>query len=96
MEIVKRPGQTQDIATQPQEVATVAAPPAQAIGPEQLLRFTQVLEKYKSGKAQTENRIISSENWWKTAKRLTKAVWRTVSNLPRKDAREKFLRWKAV
>ena len=65
MEIVKRPGQTKDMAAQPQEVATVAAPPVRAIGPEQLLRFTQVLEKYKAGKAQTENRIISSENWWK-------------------------------
>ena len=65
MEIVKRPGQTQDIAAQPQEAATVAAPPVQAIGPEQLLKFTQVLEKYKAGKTQTENRIIASENWWK-------------------------------
>ena len=65
MEIVKRPGQTQDMATLPQETATVAAPPVQAIGPEQLLKFTQVLEKYRAGKKQTENRIISSENWWK-------------------------------
>ena len=65
MEIVNKPGQTQELSVQPQEVATVAAPPAQAIGPEQLLRFTQVLEKYKAGKTQTENRIIASENWWK-------------------------------
>ena len=41
------------------------APTVQAIGPEQLKKFMQVLEKYKSGKTQTESRIISSENWWK-------------------------------
>ena len=35
------------------------------IGEEQLMKFTQVLEKYKAGKVQTENRILSSENWWK-------------------------------
>ena len=41
------------------------APTVQAIGPEQLKKFDQVLEKYKSGKVQTEGRIIASENWWK-------------------------------
>ena len=41
------------------------APTVQAIGPEQLKKFTQVLEKYKSGKAQTERRSVESENWWK-------------------------------
>lgn len=35
------------------------------IGKEQLRKFVVVLEKYKSGKAQTENRIVASENWWK-------------------------------
>ena len=35
------------------------------IGSEQLKKFTEVLEKYKSGKALTEQRIIASENWWK-------------------------------
>ena len=43
----------------------VAMPQAQAIGPEQLQRFLQILQKYKSGKSQTENRIVESENWWK-------------------------------
>jgi hypothetical protein len=38
---------------------------AQAIGPEQLKEFTQILQKYKSGKTRTEQRIIASENWWK-------------------------------
>ena len=41
------------------------APTVQPIGPEQLKRFTQILQKYKSGKTQTESRIIASENWWK-------------------------------
>ena len=35
------------------------------IGTEQLKKFTEVLEKYKSGKALTDQRIIASENWWK-------------------------------
>lgn len=37
----------------------------QPVGAEQLKKFTQVLQKYKAGKAQTESRILSSENWWK-------------------------------
>ena len=40
-------------------------PQVQAIGPEQLQRFMQILQKYKAGKTQTENRIVASENWWK-------------------------------
>ena len=35
------------------------------IGPEQIKKFTQVLEEYKSGKSRTEQRILASENWWK-------------------------------
>ena len=35
------------------------------IGTEQLKKFTAVLEKYKSGKSLTEQRIIATENWWK-------------------------------
>ena len=64
MELVQKP--TEDIKTK-----EVAAPEAmnnagvQPIGAEQLQRFTQVLEKYKAGKTQTENRILASENWWK-------------------------------
>ena len=37
----------------------------QPIGPEQVKKFTQVLEKYKAGKSRTEQRIVASENWWK-------------------------------
>jgi hypothetical protein len=44
----------------PEAVATVAP-----IGSEQLKDFTQILQKYKAGKSQTEQRIISSESWWK-------------------------------
>lgn len=48
----------------------IKAPEAMAsqitpIGPEQLKKFTEVLEKYKSGKSLTEQRIVASENWWK-------------------------------
>ena len=45
--------------------AQAAMPQAMAIGPEQLQRFMQVLQKYKAGKEQTDNRIVASENWWK-------------------------------
>ncbi len=37
----------------------------QAIGSEQIKKFTHILQEYKSGKARTEQRIIASENWWK-------------------------------
>ena len=52
------------------QTKTVQAPEAmpaqlQVIGPEQIRRFTQVLEKYKEGKSKTESRILASENWWK-------------------------------
>lgn len=46
-------------------------PPAEAvatvtpIGPEQLKELTLILQKYKAGKSQTEQRIVASENWWK-------------------------------
>lgn len=46
------------------------APP---IGKEQLRRFVEILEKYKTGKVQTEKRIVSSENWWKLRNRTEEA-----------------------
>jgi hypothetical protein len=46
----------------PEAIATAQAPP---IGAEQLKELTMILQKYKSGKAITEQRIIASENWWK-------------------------------
>lgn len=39
--------------------------PMQAIGSEQIKKFTKILQEYKTGKARTEQRIIASENWWK-------------------------------
>ena len=60
-----------ELENKPMEVRTEVQPPeamaptVQAIGPEQLKKFMQVLQKYKAGKSQTENRIIASENWWK-------------------------------
>ena len=44
----------------PEATATIAP-----IGSEQLKELTLILQKYKAGKSQTEQRIISSENWWK-------------------------------
>lgn len=35
------------------------------IGEKQLQELTRILQKYKSGKARTEQRIIAAENWWK-------------------------------
>ena len=60
MELEHKPMQEHEV--QPPEAM---APTVQAIGPEQLKKFTQVLQKYKAGKSQTETRIVASENWWK-------------------------------
>ena len=35
------------------------------IGRNELIRAEQILKKYKAGKANLENRIISNEQWWK-------------------------------
>lgn len=45
----------------PEAMATKVTP----IGEKQLKELTDILQKYKSGKTQTEHRIIASENWWK-------------------------------
>ncbi len=37
----------------------------EVIGSEQVKELSLILNKYKSGKSKTEQRIISSENWWK-------------------------------
>ena len=63
MELEHKPTQVQ---TEPEVQPPEAMEPMlQTIGPGQLKKFTQVLEKYKSGKGQTEKRILESENWWK-------------------------------
>ena len=38
---------------------------APAIGAEELKKFMKILHTYKAGKANTDRRIIASENWWK-------------------------------
>lgn len=45
----------------PQIVDTYIKP----IGANQIKELTEILQKYKSGKVNTEQRILSSENWWK-------------------------------
>ena len=50
---------------QPEAPEAMNTAGVQPIGEKQLKKFTMVLEKYKSGKVQTENRILASENWWK-------------------------------
>ena len=59
-------GNPQDISVKqgvkPPEAMTPNVAP---IGPEQLQKFMQILQKYKAGKAMTEQRIVASENWWK-------------------------------
>lgn len=41
------------------------APMGKPIGAEQLQKLTDILMRYKAGKAKTDQRIIASENWWK-------------------------------
>ena len=48
-----------------EEIKTTEAPQALAIGAEQVKKLTEVLQKYKTGKKRTEQRIVASENWWK-------------------------------
>ena len=50
---------------EPEAPEAMSAAGVQPIGKNQLKKFTQVLEKYKAGKVQTESRILTSENWWK-------------------------------
>lgn len=48
-----------------QNMTNEIAAPVQPIGEEQVKKLTEILQKYKSGKTNTEHRIIASENWWK-------------------------------
>lgn len=59
-------GNPQDISVKQGVKSPEAMTPNVApIGPEQLQKFMQILQKYKAGKAMTEQRIVASENWWK-------------------------------
>lgn len=40
-------------------------PVEKAIDSQKVMELTRILQKYKNGKAQTERRILASENWWK-------------------------------
>jgi hypothetical protein len=63
MEFEQRPDL--QVAQPAMEAAAPAAPMVQQIGPDQLRVFTKTLQEYKAGKAQTEQRILAAENWWK-------------------------------
>ena len=66
MEIEKKPElQVVNPANNPSAPAPAPAQMEPKIGAEQLQQFTKILEEYKSGKVQTEQRILASENWWK-------------------------------
>ena len=39
--------------------------PGPAIGQNEIKKFMKILQTYKTGKANTDRRIIASENWWK-------------------------------
>ena len=54
-----------EIEQKPATVPNMAAVQQVVIGPEQIKKFTSVLEEYKTGKSRTEQRILASENWWK-------------------------------
>ena len=64
MELVQKP--TEDIKTKETTAPeAMSAAGVQPIGAEQIKKFMMVLQKYKAGKVQTENRVVASENWWK-------------------------------
>ena len=64
MEIEKRP-ELQVVKPANEQAAPTPTTQAPVIGVEQLKAFTKTLQEYKTGKVQTEQRIIASENWWK-------------------------------
>ena len=64
MEIEKRP-ELQAVSPASNQNAPTPAPMEQRIGEEQLQKLTSILQEYKAGKSQTEQRILASENWWK-------------------------------
>ncbi len=64
MELEQKPAAEQREQTAEGQSQAIKAGQA-VIGPEQIKKFTKVLEEYKSGKSRTEQRILSSENWWK-------------------------------
>lgn len=45
----------------------------ESVGAEQVKKLTSILEKYKSGRTRTEQRILASENWWKLRNSMEEA-----------------------
>ena len=43
-----------------EEIKTMEAPQALSVGAEQVKKLTEVLQKYKTGKKRTEQRIVAS------------------------------------
>ena len=64
MEIEKKP-ELQVVKPANNPSASAPVPMEKRIGEEQLKAFTKILQEYKAGKVQTEQRILASENWWK-------------------------------
>ena len=65
---VNKPMESSLIAENADQVKAVEAMDEENIAPvgtEQIKKFMQILRKYKTGKARTEQRIVASENWWK-------------------------------
>lgn len=61
--IVPEPAIREETGPRPPEAMQVNR--IQPIGPQQLHKFTQILEAYKTGLQRTKARIIASETWWK-------------------------------
>ena len=65
---VNKPVESTLIAENADQIKAVEAMDEENIAPvgtEQIKKFMQILRKYKTGKARTEQRIVASENWWK-------------------------------
>ena len=70
MKIFNFPGRQQEpsgagIEPKARENPDVGTAGLKPIGPEQAKQFMRILKDYKAGKAQTEQRIVQAENWWK-------------------------------
>lgn len=63
--VEQQQAQIQAQLQQEAQYEAMAQAQAHTIGAEQLKKFTEILQKYKTGKKNTETRIVASENWWK-------------------------------
>lgn len=58
-----------DLTMQPKQGNMQSKP----VGAEQVKKLTAILQQYHAGLAQTKNRIIASENWWKLRNSMEEA-----------------------